>query len=136
MPAMNPARAIRTLSILSILLSLVGCSREVDSAAVLGTYVANHNKGLDEIELRQDGTYVYVCRLDDGKTLRNTDGWTLHYENGQPRITFNHFTFCLSEYGAQPAYWDVPVDRTWTGTMRLPLDPDLGYYFIKQNSAQ
>ncbi len=121
------------LSTLSVLLVLTGCTHKIDGTAVLGTFVANHNKGLDEIQLRPDGTYICLCRPKYGQELHSTGHWTFRHENGVPRITFDNFVFCLSDYGAKPAYWDVEVEQSWAGRLRLPLDRDLNYYFIQQN---
>jgi len=101
---------------------------------VIGRYSANYGNGVDEIELKQDGSYIHSCHLNNGKELHNTDRWTLHYQGDETRITFNHFAFCLQEYGATPGYWDVKIDKSWIGTLRLSLDPDLGYYYAKQKS--
>jgi hypothetical protein len=61
------------------------CSRETDRDIVTGKYVANHDKGLDAIRLRKDGTYVYDLRLKSGKEIHTHDHWTFAYEDGEPR---------------------------------------------------
>ena len=126
-------KRLPTIVVLTALMSSIACSRKIDRDTVIGKYVANHGKGLDAIDLRKDGTYVYDCRLKSGEELHTTDHWTFADENGEPRITFNHFVFCLSEYGAKPGYWDVKADRSLTGAVHLVLDPDLNYYYVKQN---
>lgn len=114
------------------LLASVGCGPLPDRQAVIGKYAANHGQGLDTIELKGDGTYLYYFRGNDGKEFRNAGDWTFHLQDGKPRITFNRFWFGLTEYGHGPGYWDVEVERTWRGQPCLCLDPDLSYYYIKQ----
>jgi hypothetical protein len=130
--SMNDRRHTLLYSVLSVFLAFAGCSRNITQDEVIGIYIANHHKGLDEIELQRTGLYTYTCKLNDGKALKNSGSWSLHYENEEARITFNNFVFCLSQYGSKPAYWDVPVEKSWTGKLRLPLDRDLNYYFVRQ----
>jgi hypothetical protein len=126
-------KRLQMIMVLIALTSNVACSRKIDRGTVIGKYAANHEKGLDAIELLKDGTYVYDCRLKSGKELHNTDRWTFAFEDGEPRITFNHFVFCLPEYGAKPGYWDVKAERSLSGAVHLVIDPDLNYYYAKQS---
>lgn len=120
--------------ILSTIVALfcVGC-RQKERKDVIGTYIANHGKGLDEIELKQDGTYIYRCELNDGSKVTNTSHWSFYDDHGEPRITFDHFQFCLTPYSkTPPGYWDVRVQRSMTGRLELALDSDVNFYYIKQ----
>ena len=110
------------------------CSPTIDQRAVPGSYFANHGKGLDAIELKQDGTYVYIYQSRGGEEFRNAGRWTFYRQDNAPRITFTDFVFGLRGYGgAKPGYWDVEIERSWRGELRLSLDPDLNYYYLKQN---
>lgn len=126
-------RALMPL-LLGVIISAAACSPNVGPRAVLGRYVANHNKGLDVIELKQDGTYAYVYRPTQGEEFRNAGRWTFYYKDEAPRITFRDFVFGLKSYGGlDPGYWDVEVERSWDGRLRLALDADLNYYYVKQD---
>ena len=60
-------------------------------------------------------------------------GAGVHYQDGAPRITFQNFVVGPGGYGnAKLGFWDIEVDRSWFGSLRLPLDRDLGYYYIKK----
>lgn len=118
--------------VLILAINFIGCSRKVDRAAVVGEFLANHSKGLDAVDLEQDGTYVYTCHLKDQKEWTHTDHWNFYYQEGHPRITFDNFIFCVPEYAKHPGYWDVEVERSATGKLELSLDPDLNYYFVKK----
>ena len=120
--------------ILGMMSVSTGCSPTIERRALLGKYVANHGKGLDAIELKHDGSYVYFYRSSSGKEFRNAGRWTFYRQDNAPRITFNDFVFGLGGYGgAKPGYWDVEIERSWRGELRLSLDPDLNYYYLKQN---
>ena len=128
-------------------LVLVGCSRKVGPSDVLGTYVANRDKGVDVLEVKKDGTYFYTCKLGKAPDFANTAHWTnsspdvsdftsenhwsLHYEDGEPRVTFDNFRFCARDYRRLAGFWDVSVQSSWTGAMRLPIDRDVNSYFVK-----
>jgi hypothetical protein len=128
------------LSALLVLITVwgsTGCSprlqRSLERPDVFGRYVANHGKGLDVIELSPDGTYLYAYRSSDGKEFRNKGRWTFYRQDGAPSITFDDFEFGLNGYGSgKPAYWDVEVEASWLRELRLSLDPDLNYYYLKQ----
>jgi hypothetical protein len=100
---------------------------------VLGKYLANHGKGLDEIEIKPDGTYFHACKLHDGSSTENSNQWNLHFEKDKPRITFSNFRFCFPPYSkTPPGFWDVDIDRSLMGSLRLDIDSDVHYYYKKQ----
>lgn len=130
-------------------LALVGCSHKISPLDVAGTYVANRGKGVDVLEVKKDGTYVYTCNpakapdfsntshwkgsSSDASSFTNGNNWSLHYDDGEPRMTFDGFRFCALDYRKQAGYWDVSVQRSWRGVLRLPIDRDVNFYFVKQN---
>lgn len=101
---------------------------------VIGKYEANHQKGIDTLELLRDGTYKYYYSFD-GKEVTNSNSWEFKMFNGKPTITFRDFVFGLpgySKYGA--GFWVVEVEKSFfKGKLRLCIDPDLGYYYIKKD---
>lgn len=110
-----------------------GCSGEIDIKTVIGNYVANHQKGTDTLELRPDGTYNYQYIFPDGGEIKISNKWEFNNSDGKPIITFHKFIFGLPGYGSKdPGFWIVEVKRTLTGDLRLVIDPDLNYYYIKQ----
>jgi hypothetical protein len=115
-----------------VFLVLLGCARKIDRTEVIGTYIANHGRGTDKIELHADGTYAYECRLSDGESFRNNNRWTFYSQSGFSRITFDQFQFCLEPYRRTKGYWEVEVENPWIGHPRLCLDPDLHYYYIRE----
>jgi hypothetical protein len=128
---------------------LLGCSRKVGISDVLGTYAANRGQTVDTLEIKKDGSYFYTCKLastpDFGNTAHwsnaspdtsdftNEDHWKLHIDDGKPRITLDHFRACARDYRRPPGFWDLPVERSWRGTIQLPIDSDVNYYWVKQN---
>jgi hypothetical protein len=104
---------------------------------IIGKYKANHNKGEDLLELKEDGTYIYQFITPDGKEIKNTNKWELEYLEGRPIITFLRFSSALSKYSSQrPGFWIVEVEKSFfNGNIRLCIDPDLGYYYVKKKPS-
>lgn len=117
--------------ILSFVL-LSACGGSIVPASIPGKYAANHGKGSDVVEVFPDGTYSYLFIAKDGRKIENRGRWTFEMEEGKPTATFENFTFGLPGYGAgKPGFWVVTVERC-RRKLCLNLDPDLGYYFIRQ----
>jgi len=118
-----------------ILLSLtLACSRAIDRTSLVGKYTGNRGKVVDEIELREDGLYTHdFSRPADGKIFHASGHWVFHRDGSHPRITLHD-----SIYGNGPYPWprrtysDAYVKASWTGKLRLSLDPDSNYYYAKQ----
>ncbi len=55
-------------------LGLFCCSTSIDQTMVIGKYEANHQKGIDTLELLRDGTYKYYYSFD-GKEVTNSNSW-------------------------------------------------------------
>jgi len=114
----------------------VGCTKQIDRSTVVGRYQASHDNGVELLELKADGTYVYQYRASDGREVRNTNKWEFECLDEKPMITFSQFVFGPSGYGTpKPGFWVVKVDKSFLGdTLRLCIDPDLGYSYVKKNS--
>ena len=112
------------------LASLTSCSKPIDRAGLIGTYTANHGKGLDVLELRDDGTYVHSYQSAGGVILTNSSNWEVSLEHDISRITFSKFSFTFDVGSKVSGFWDVEVERSGK-KLRLVIDPDLNYYYEK-----
>ena len=137
------------VAVLVVAVVLVGCSHKIGSLDVVGTYVANRGKGVDVLEVKRDGTYLYTCNpgkapdfsntghwkssSSDVSSFTNENTWSLHYDDGEPRMTFDDFRFCALDYRKPAGYWDVSVQRSWRGRIQLPVDRDVNFYFVKRD---
>jgi hypothetical protein len=131
---MSRSNAKLRVAFLSLLfLLLLGCSKRIRREEVVGRYVAHHGKGVDIIEVIQDGTFKQVCRLTGEPESTNTGRWNISYFEDELRIAFDGFVFCLPEYrNRKRGSYDPSVQQSWRRTLRLPLDIDLNYYYEKQ----
>jgi hypothetical protein len=117
---------------LVLLLVCFGCEKSIERPMVIGKYRANHQKGIDSLELKPDGNYTYNYKALDGKEIENSNRWEFEYSNDRSTITFHSFVFGLPGYGSKQAgFWVVEVKRSFAGNLRLYIDTDLGYYYEK-----
>ena len=100
--SMSALKAMYAIALIGMTICLAGCSRRIEQSEVLGRYTVNRGKGVDEIELKKDGTYLYTCKLGNSSDFENMDHWSFRYDNGDARITFDHFQFCAEEYRRKP----------------------------------
>jgi len=112
----------------------LACSRAIDRTSVIGKYTGNRGKVVDELEFNDDGTYSNVfSRSADGKIFHASGHWVFHRDGSHRRITLHD-----SIYGNGPYPWprrtylDAEIKASWTGKLRLSLDPDSNYYYAKQ----
>jgi hypothetical protein len=131
---MNMMNRIVLYTFFLAFVATTGCGKAIDRSMVVGIYYANHKKGVDSLEVKTDGTYEYHYKAPDGKEFRNTNRWEFEYSEGKPMITFLDFTFALPGYGSKkPGFWIVEVQKSfWGSKLRLCIDPDLNYYYVKQ----
>lgn len=112
------------------LLVLTSCSKPIERADLIGKYTANHKKGLDVLDIKDDGTYIHTYQPAVGEAVTNSDHWEVAFEKGEPRITFSKFTFGFGVGSKVSGFWDVKVERSGN-QLRLSIDPDLNYYYEK-----
>jgi len=94
------------LALISIAI-LFGCSSSptnINRTMLLGKYVANHKKGIDEIELKADGSYRYYFRSKDGREIANSGTWQLEPQKGSSPLRFLiSFSGCRGMEPSSPA---------------------------------
>jgi hypothetical protein len=115
-----------SLVVLILLITWVGCNR------VIGTYVANHGFGTDTLKILSNHKYIRICYPPNNSShYRDTGTWDI--EDGT--ITFRgwHGRNELNGSFDGDAIWGADLDRSfYIGNLRLPINLDMGYYYIKQ----
>lgn len=126
--------------VIIILLTLLGCSgKPIERSIVIGKYLANHKLGIDQLELKEDGTYTYYFKFPNGKEFTNSNRWELEYLDKVPVITFEEFIFALPGFESRkspslktPGFWPAEI-QVFGKRTRLCIDEDLGYYYNKRD---
>jgi hypothetical protein len=118
---------------------LLQCSdltdRPVDSAMVSGVYLANHKQGIDMLILREDNMYIHSFTTFEGEQYIDSSNWELIIFGPQQSIRLYNYTsryesgFPNSYRGA--AISDKIIKKTFTGEIKISVDPDVGYWFVK-----
>ena len=105
---------------------------------VCGTYIASvHENSIDTLFLYKNGTYRHlIYRANSNEFVyENLGEW--EYQGGY--VDLHDFVFNKDDsyYEGLMYYWDeyfilasLPVSSSW-GEVRIDLDMDLGYYYLK-----
>lgn len=112
------------------------CSPQVQTENVVGTYLSNHGHGVETLTLHPTGRYTLVHKEGGKIVLQNEGQWALEKDDrGNARLSFERYVFGYRDRDpfpdGDPGYWLVTVDQTWSGKLKLPVDPDLGYAYVK-----
>ena len=125
----------------SSFLLVSGCSRTVEAGDAVGSYIANHGKGTDTLEIKADGTYShsYKSSLEGVDTaFSHTGKWEL--EQGNKRIILKQFVEGWPRWpGAEvdliPRNFNTVVKKSlFFGKVRILINADSNYYYEKQES--
>jgi hypothetical protein len=125
----------RHFIVFSVLLSIVvpfGCSKEVERPQVLGTYRAEHQNGVETIELRADGTYTQHFKQKDGPDTTISDHWEFEPYNGEPKVALHNFRTRFSQSPEKDS--DITllgIEKDW-GQLHLYLSYDRGEYYSRE----
>jgi hypothetical protein len=120
-------------SVMLMLLSVsLACSSSIDRTSLVGKYTGNSGKAVDQIELREDGLYSHDFSRP-GKIFHDYGRWNFHRDGTEPRIAFHDYIYGNGS-GPWPrgTYVEAEVKASWMGKLRLSLDPDSTYHYMKQ----
>jgi hypothetical protein len=136
--------SMKNISIITcaILINLVciSCSSSIEKRDLIGTFVADRVAHRDILEIHADGTYVHRYSPNiDGVEVASTNNWTFDSSQGEPRITFDGFTWgvdfaqfnSIKKQATSPGFWDVEVEKAF-GHVRLRINQDDQQWYIKQ----
>jgi hypothetical protein len=122
-----------SLAMAILLASLLeGCSITRDN--LIGKYRARFKDGIEDLDLRKDGTYVQVVKLTEGTRVENTGAWKYSEEFGA--ISLVNPIIVDDIYGKRRPDWQLPQEGLWVieadrffTQITLDWSDDLGYVF-------
>jgi hypothetical protein len=137
---MLPKSLVRTCSrlmILTIPVAIFGCSGTIPRTDVLGRYRVNYDYGIEELTLREDGTYVQdFAEKDQQLRTINTGRWDIQrgdFWEGQLLNLFEPVIVDVSgrrsDLARRSGKWMIRIRKTWSGQPRLLINDDLGEAF-------
>ena len=108
--------------------TLWGCSTQVNPSQIAGRYEAHHENGFETLDLRLDGTYKHEFTAKDGAKSMSSHRWKFELFEGEPKVALYEFTprFPRSQSGVVL----LGVQKGW-GRIRLYRSYDLGQYYVK-----
>jgi hypothetical protein len=130
---MGGNRLAPLLLVTVVVLAASTCSNNVTADALVGRYEGNHRDGLEVLVLNRDRTYDYRYSGPKSKTTVNSGHWSFEYRDGEPRVSFSGFVFGPNGYGTKtPGIWDVQVEHSLSGRVRLYVDSDVDYFYERR----
>ena len=89
--------------------------------------------GTHQLRVQADRTYVYIYRPTDNNSITITGTWTLMQSNGGASIVLEDFTLAPSGADMKQVrnYHELPIHKPIWGPIRVIIDDDHGYYWIK-----
>jgi len=85
----------------------------------VGRYVSSSAKGIDELDIKSDGTYEYTCKLGSSSDFRNADHWSFRYEGSE---------YTYKPFGITTATGTNPNRFRFTGRK---WDQETGLYYYR-----
>jgi hypothetical protein len=96
----------------------------------------DRGRAADTLVVREDGTYRHRYVTSSATAVTDSGRWSINTLDGDRLITFAQFTprwrTESSPSEARPTgWWPVQAERTLGGTVRLPVDDDFGWAYVR-----
>jgi hypothetical protein len=126
-------------------LLLGACSDPRTERDLEGKYVATFRGDTATLTLEANHKFSNVLKLKDGSSLNGEGTWQIVRPSAKRQVA----TIKLSDLSVLPSYshsqgpsrpvgngeWVIEIERTWFGYLRLCLDSDIGYCYVKQSRS-
>jgi len=127
---------VRFGAVLSIL-AVVGCNRPIPRERLVGSYRVDYGYGVEQLTLRADGTYTQEF-APKGEAFRAINQGRFDLRTGtfwDGELLQLHDPIIIDDLGKRSAMahavgvWIMPIQKTWSGQPRFPVNEDMGLYF-------
>ena len=117
----------RALTILTILITLIGCAEKLEKEDLIGKFV--HSERAETIVINSDGTYHHYLITASRQRLENSGNWK--YDSHSNEVLFEDFSILIDN---QPAgNWFSRI-RTMDGETDLMYSSENNIYYRKQQA--
>ena len=115
----------------SLLICLLGCSRESREAGLVGSYRADTDWGSSTLLLKADHTFEQTVSTKSGTFKKVNGEWELDTTGPTDAITFKkkYLSVTHDEKGEEVGGAFASVDPTLFGATEISADPDYGISF-------
>ena len=132
-------RALPLVGIAAML--LVGCKQRLAHDDLVGTYRLNRPGAEDVLVLNGGGRYVHRFTPADGSTSADSSTWTLEEHDGEQRIVFSDFLMRAPKEDDTTrtqvrGFWAALVSPARSGDVRLLVNDDLGWYYVREAASR
>jgi hypothetical protein len=116
---------------------LASCGGRARIEDVPGTYAFRKGAAVDTLMLGARGDYIHLYVSPGRAAVRDTGSWKAEATARGVRLTMSNFSMHFREatdpqLPAVSGFWVVDLRRTLGSRLRLPVDEDIGLYYVKR----
>ncbi|MFN2570406.1 MAG: hypothetical protein ABR537_02170 [Gemmatimonadales bacterium] len=131
---------------LCALLAAAGCSSwPINLREVPGTYVMNRGRAADTLVIQPQGRYVHMYRAPGQPVVVDVGAWSIDTIHKQAVVTLHGFwqrwrteteASELLRHPLAPGLWQVTPQRDALGRLRLMVDEDIEWLYVRRGRAR
>jgi hypothetical protein len=131
----NNAHGNALFILVSLAVTLIGCSINVPLKRVYGTYKAAYPFGTETITLNEDGTFVQEVAMKDQAPVSLRSRW--EFDSKDSRVNFDRLMMVVDGHGHLKSHWQtatpgiasLDVETRW---FRVTMASAATYPYVKQ----
>ena len=123
-----------------LLVAITACDVGIDARELTGLYVMNKGQAADSLVVRNDSTYRRVYASPNSPIVVDTRRWSAVNRDGTLQLELSNFpsrwraeTFPSVQLST-PGWFLVAPTRRFGASVRLVVDPDLGWAYVRQSA--
>jgi hypothetical protein len=121
---------------LSLIVVIAACSRPATQDEALGTYAMNKGKARDTLVVYPNGTYARRYAVPGAAIVVDSGRWTWDTLKTEQSLTLEKFIPRWNDElypptRATPGVWPTRPERRFNGTVRIPVEGDLGWAYVR-----
>jgi hypothetical protein len=142
----SAANNVRLRVLAALLLAAAACSSwPIGPRDLPGTYVMNRGQAADTLVLLEQGTYRRVYRRSGDSPVIDTGTWSVDTVHKELVVTLQGFWQrwrAETEMGVMrrtvltSGTWRAPLERTLSGSIKLIVDSDVEWAYVRRGRAR
>jgi hypothetical protein len=123
-------RVVLFVAMLTVLAS-VGCSKPVVRSRLVATYEIEHERGVETLTLRDDGTYSHRFKPEFGAESTHVEKWEFSADDGRPTVVLHNFQPHFPGNDWLKGAWKLGVKEDY-GRIRFYVSSDPRQFYLEE----
>ncbi len=124
-------RVLFSLLLATCFMPTSGCSKAVTRSRLVSTYEAEHENGIETLELRADGTYLHHFKATKGAESTYSDKWEFAADDPGPVVLLHNFSPQFPGNSWIKGAWGLGVKQDY-GRIRLYVSYDPRHFYLER----